>query len=171
MRGLPGLAASDALRFRGDCPHPETSHLPAMIALVQAPDGELSAIHRTYLRRDGTDKAAIEPDKATLGPMWAGAVRLDPVGPELVIGEGIESSASAGRMLGLPAWSAISAGNMACGLVLPPEVRSLVIAVDADPSGERAAREAAWRWQREGRRVRLARPKIAGQDFNDLVRP
>jgi len=37
-------------------------------------------------------------------------------------------------------------------------------------SGERAAREAAWRWQHEGRSVRLARPNAAGEDFNDLIR-
>ena len=33
-RDLPGLAASAALRFRGDTPHPEGGRLPALIALV-----------------------------------------------------------------------------------------------------------------------------------------
>ncbi len=33
-RGLPGLAASPALRFRPDCPHPEGGWYPALIALV-----------------------------------------------------------------------------------------------------------------------------------------
>jgi putative DNA primase/helicase len=48
----------------------------------------------------------------------------------LVIGEGIETAASAGLLMGTPAWAAISAGNMAKGLVLPPEVRRVVIAAD-----------------------------------------
>jgi len=169
MRKLPGLAASPALRFRGDCPHPEGGRLPALIALVQAPDGAPVAIHRTFLRRDGSGKADIEPAKASLGPISGGAIRLAEAGPELAIGEGIESSASAGRLLALPAWAAVSAGNLARTMALPAEVKAVVIAVDNDPSGERAAREAAWRWQREGRRVRLARPKAAGKDFNDLV--
>lgn len=167
-RGLPGLAASPALRFRGDCPHPTGGKLPALIALVQAADGSPVAVHRTFLARDGS-KWRGAPPKATLGPVWGGAVRLDPLAPELAIAEGIETAASASRLLGLPARAAISAGNMARGLILPAEVRGVVIAVDADPPGERAANEAAWRWQREDRRVRLARPRRGGADFNDVL--
>lgn len=169
-RGLPGLAASAALRFRADTPHPNGGRLAAMIALVRNVAGEPIALHRTYLRRDGTSKAPVEPNRASLGPISGGAIRLAEAGPELVVGEGIESAASAGRILGLPAWSAISAGNLARCLMLPAEVRSVVIAVDGDPPGERAAREAAWRWQAEGRRVQLARPNVAGQDCNDVIR-
>ena len=33
--------------------------------------------------------------------------------PPLVIGEGIETAASAGRLMGFSAWAAIAAGNMA----------------------------------------------------------
>ena len=169
-RALPGLAASPALRFRLEVPHPEGGTLPAMVALVVDMNGNPMAIHRTYLRRDGCGKADVEPPKATLGPVWGGAIRLDPVAPAMVIGEGIETSASAGRLIRLPAWAAVSAGNLARGLVLPPEVRSVVIAADADEAGERAARDAALRWARDGRRVRIARPDQAGRDFNDVLR-
>lgn len=169
-RGLPGLATSPAIRFRGDTSHPEGGWLPGMIALVTDADGSPIAAHRTYLRRDGSSKADVEPQKATLGPVWGGAIRLDPVAAELVIGEGVETSASAGRLLDLPAWAAISAGNLARGLVLPAEVRSVVIAADADEAGERAARAAALRWSREGRTVRVAWPDRAGFDFNDVLR-
>lgn len=168
-RGLPGLAASPALRFRADTPHPAGGRLPALIAVIQRADGTSVAIHRTFLRRDGSGKAGVEPQRATLGPFAGGAIRLNEAGPEIVVGEGIESAASAGRLLKLPAWAAVSAGNMSRALALPAEVRSVFIAVDADPPGERAAREAAWRWQREGRHVRLARPNSAGADFNDLM--
>lgn len=169
-RALPGLATSPALRFRGDTPHPEGGWLPAMIALVADVAGKPVAVHRTYLRRDGSGKADVEPAKATLGPVWGGAIRLDPIAPELVIGEGIETSASAGRLIGLPAWAAISAGNLARGLVLPAGVQAVVIAADADAPGERAARAAALRWSREGRHVRIARPDDANRDFNDVLR-
>jgi phage/plasmid primase-like uncharacterized protein len=141
-----------------------------MIALVQDVAGDPIGVHRTYLRRDGSGKADIEPPKASLGPVWGGAIRLDHATPELVIGEGIETSASAGRLLRLPAWAALSAGNLANGLVLPVDVRAVVIAADPDEPGERAARAAALRWQREGRGVRIARPNIAGRDFNDIIR-
>ena len=120
-RGLPGLAASPALRFRGDTPHPEGGKLPAMVALVCDAAGAPIAVHRTYITRDGR-KAAVEPAKASLGPVWGGAIRLHPIaaGAPLIIGEGIESAASAGRLLGLPAWAAVSAGNMAHGWCCRP---------------------------------------------------
>ena len=63
-RALPGLAASPALRFRGDTPHPEGGRLPALLALVTNAAGEPIAVHRTYLGRDGR-KATIEPQKAS----------------------------------------------------------------------------------------------------------
>lgn len=176
-RGLSGLAASVALRFRTDCPHPEGGKLPAMVALVQGAAGNHLGVHRTYLRGDGNGKADVEPDRASLGPIWGGAVRLDPMASELLIGEGVETVASAGRLLGLPAWAAISAGNLASGLVLPPEVRSVVIAADNDApdkqgrrNGQNAARAAWHRWTAEGRRVRIALPDAQGRDFNDILR-
>ncbi len=168
-RGIGHLSGSSALRYRRDVSHPEQKRHPAMVALVQAVDDRPLGVHRTYVTQCG-EKANVEPAKASLGTVWGGAIRLDPAGPEIVIGEGIESSASAGKLLGLPAWAAISAGNLARGLVLPLEVRSVVIAADADMFGERAARDGALRWQREGRRVRIARPDESGTDFNDLLR-
>ena len=78
VRGLPHLVASAALRHHPDCPHPSRSRLPALIALVQGVDGGPVGIHRTYLRRDGSGKADIEPPRAAFGPVRGGAVRLDP---------------------------------------------------------------------------------------------
>lgn len=168
-RGLPALASSPALRFRADCPHPEGGMLSAMIALVCDMSGTPVAVHRTFLTRDGR-KATVEPAKASLGPVWGGAIHLSELieGTPIVVGEGIETAASAGRLMGLPAWAAISAGNMAKGLLLPPEARKVVIAADPDHAGERAARTAAQRWAAEGRTVQIARPVGTG-DFNDLL--
>lgn len=167
-RGLPLLASSPVLRFNRDTRHPGGGTLPAMVAVVQDVAGNPAAVHRTFLRPDGTGKASIDPTKASLGPVWGGAIRLDPIAPELTIGEGLETSAAAGVLLGLPAWAAISAGNLARGLVLPPDVRAVVIAADPDPPGEAAAQAAALRWKAEGRRVRIARPAGPG-DFADLL--
>ena len=164
------MARLPDLRFATSCNHPEHGSHPAMIGLVLDTQGTPLAIHRTYLRADGTGKADVEPAKASLGPIWGGAVRLAPIAPELVIGEGIETSASAGLLIGLPAWAALSAGNLAKGLLLPPEVRAVVIATDPDPPGETAAQQAAARWTAEGRAVRIARPDREGADFNDLLR-
>ncbi len=166
-RGLAHLIGCTALRHRGDCSHPEGGRLPAMVAEVLDVNRQPIAAHRTYLTLDGS-KAGADPVKASLGPVWGGAVRLDPAAVELVVGEGIETAASAGLLLRLPAWAAISAGNMASGLILPSEVRAVVIAADPDPAGRAAA--ASTRWQAEGRRVRIATPDTPGQDFNDVLR-
>ena len=168
-RVLPGLAASAALRFRGDCVHPEGGRYPALIAIVVDVDAKPVAVHRTYLSATG-HKAKVDPPKASKGPIWMGAIRLDPAAPEIVVGEGIESSASAGRVLRLPAWAALSAGNLAKGLLLPESVRAVVIAADADEPGRKAAEAAASRWRAQGRRVRIACPDRPGRDFNDLLR-
>jgi len=169
-RGLPGLAASPAIRYRTDVSHPAErgTRRPAMLALVQDVTGAPIAVHRTYLTRGGR-KADAVPVKAAVGPIFGGAIRLDDAAPELVVGEGIETSASAGRLLGLPAWAAIAAGNLAQRMQLPPEVRSVVIAADADGPGRKAAQDAAARWRAEGRRVRIATPDTPGLDFNDLL--
>ncbi len=109
-RGLAHLIGCEALRYRDDCPHPEGGKLPAMVAAVLDAAGRPVAAHRTYLARDG-HKAGVQPARASLGPVWGGAIRLGPVAAELVVGEGIETAASAGLLLRLPAWAAISAGN------------------------------------------------------------
>ena len=47
-------------------------------------------------------------------------------------------------------------------------MRDVIVLADGDDAGEAAARDAALRWKREGRRVRIARPP-RGADFNDLL--
>ena len=169
-RGLAGLEESAALRHTPSIGHPGGGpKLPAMVARVVDINGATVAVHRTYLRADGSGQADVEPAKASLGPVWGAAIRLHPHDPDrpLVIGEGIESSASAGIMLQAPAWSAINAGNLGGGVVLPPEVRDIIIAADTDDEGDARAHQAAWRWKREGRSVRIARPRLG--DWNDAL--
>ncbi|MDE2344701.1 MAG: toprim domain-containing protein [Betaproteobacteria bacterium] len=174
-RALGRLIGNATLRYRADVPHPTGGRHPALVALVQDAADNVLGVHRTYLATDG-HKAHLEPVKASLGPIWGGAIRLAPAAPEIVIGEGIESSASAKLLLGLPSWAAISAGNLGKGLILPPEVQSVVIAADDDGvnaqgrnPGLEAAEAAAARWQAEGRKVRIIKPKTPGKDFNDIL--
>jgi putative DNA primase/helicase len=44
----------------------------------------------------------------------------------------------------------------------------VIVLADGDDPGEEAAQECAWRFKREGRRVRIARPP-QHMDFNDLL--
>jgi phage/plasmid primase-like uncharacterized protein len=144
-----------------------------LAAIRDTRTGELRAVHRTYLRPDGTSKAEIEPAKASLGPVAGCAVMLDELreGVPLIVGEGIESALSAAALIGGSAWSAVSAGNLAT-LSLPPlpACPVVVIAADPDAPGLRAAGAAARHWRAEGRSVRIAVPENPGYDFNDLLR-
>ena len=63
-----------------------------MVALLHDLPGELAAAHRTFLAPGGTGKAAVEPQRMTLGDVRGAAVRLYPAAPHLVVAEGIESA-------------------------------------------------------------------------------
>ncbi len=53
-------------------------------------------------------------------------------------------------------------------VMVPDNVREVVILADGDDAGESAAQEAAERFLTQGREVRIARPPT-GKDFNDLL--
>jgi putative DNA primase/helicase len=162
------MALPATLRFLSAIKHPRGQLWPAMVALVtRGADGAPLAIHRTFLACDGHGKAPVEPQKMMLGPCRGGAVRLGIVGTVLMIGEGIETCLAAMQATRYPAWAALSTSGLRT-LDLPNEVRDVIVLADADDSGEAAAHEAAQRWKREGRRVRIARPP-QGLDFNDLL--
>ena len=137
-----------------------------MVAARRRIDGTLTAIHRTYLEYDGR-KAPVDPQRMDLGPSKGTAIWLAPVAAELVVGEGIETTLSVMQATGKAGWAAGSAVALR-NLLLPPEVRTIVLLADGDAAGESACRKAAQRWLGEGRRVRIARAPM-GKDFNDLL--
>jgi putative DNA primase/helicase len=157
-----------SLRWEPRCWHREAGlHLPAMIGAVRNVDDGLIGVHRTYLTSHHRRR-----DRASLGPVGGGAVRLARVRPDdwLVIGEGIETVSSVMQCTGLPGWAALSARGIE-RLLLPPDARMVLIVADHDANGvgERSARDAAQRWLREGRRVRIALPPHVDEDANDLL--
>jgi DNA polymerase I-like protein with 3'-5' exonuclease and polymerase domains len=166
-RGID-LPVPDALRFHRGLKHPSGEIWPTMVALVtHGVDGAPLAIHRTFLARDGSGKASVDPQKMMLGPCRGGAVRLAEAGDVLMTGEGIETCLAAMQASGLPAWAALSTAGLRA-LELPDHVRDVIVLADGDAAGEAAARDRAWHWKRQGRRVRIARPP-AGTDFNDML--
>jgi putative DNA primase/helicase len=167
-RGLR-LPAPPTLRFHAGARHPLGSLWPAMVALVtRGSDDAPMAIHRTFLARDGGGKAPVDPQKMMLGPCRGGAVRLATFGDVLMVGEGIETCLAVMQATGHPAWAALSTSGLRA-LDLPSHVREVIVLADGDEPGEAAARDAARRWKRELRRVRIARPPW-GFDFNDVLR-
>ena len=168
-RGLM-MPSPASIRFAPSLWHgPSRQEWPAMIAAVQAPDGAIRGVHRTYLAKDGAAKAPISPAKMMLGDCMAGAVRFANAGAELAIAEGIETALSFQQMTGVATWAALLTSGVK-SVVLPPLplAQTVFLIVDADPAGEACCNFAAQRFVAEGRRVKLARP-TRGKDMNDVV--
>jgi DNA methylase len=86
--------------------------LPCMVAAVQAAEGRLSGLHRTFLRLDGRGKADFDPVKKMLGACRGGAVRLAPAGRRLALCEGIETGLSIREACSdLAVWCALTLGR------------------------------------------------------------
>lgn len=158
------------LRFHPQCWHgPSGARFPALVALVEG--GEGFAVHRTFLRPDGSGKAGLAGgDKLMLGATAGGAVRLSGGASRLAVAEGIESALSllCGLLAG-PAqvWAALSTSGLR-SLRLPEQIGQLVIAGDGDQPGREAVHALANRADALGWRVSLIDPGD-GADFNDIL--
>jgi len=170
-RGIT-IEPPDSLRFHPNLKHSDSGrYFPAMVGrITRSTDGEPLGIHRTFLAEDGKDKAPVESSKMMLGPVKGGVVRLGEPGDDgvLMIGEGIETCLSAMRVMGYPAWAALSASTMD-KLDLPPGDYKVIVLADGDDAGEKAAVACANRWVIDEKRyVSIARPP-RGKDFNDML--
>lgn len=171
-RGLP-VPQCSALRFHPNCFYRDddiSGRYPAMLALIQAPDGSGASIHRTYLT-DGKKALVASPKRIMPGlPISGGAVRLSPVGCHLGIAEGIETALACSAAFGVDTWAAVSAGGMESWI--PPEgVTSVTIFGDNDASftGQKAAYALAYRLHGLGIAVDVQIPAEIG-DWADGLR-
>lgn len=184
-----------SLRYAPRARHQRCGHEgPAMVAAVQDVTGAIIAVQRTWLKPDGSDKADLTEPRLTLARCAGGAVRLAPATDTVCLAEGVETGLTVQQaMTGLPVWVTCGTGGMG-NVILPPLIRRVYIAADADPPskraareaaapgnslkdratrlppGERAAQKAAARFSHEGREVRIVRPPTGYKDFNDAAR-
>ena len=169
-RGVGHVARAPALRFHPSIRHPAVpGRFPALVAGVQDAAGDFMGIQRYYL--DGARKATLDPVRASLGSLAGGAVRLVPVlDGAVLVGEGIESTAAAVRVLGWRggALAALSTSGLRA-VELPEHVRHVTIAADRDAKGggQAAAVKLARRLEAEGRIVEIFLPDAMGTDFAD----
>jgi hypothetical protein len=133
LRAHPGLEYFDGTRSLGV--------LPAMIALFHGVAGHPVTLHVTYLRFNGTGKAAVPSPKKILGvpergATKGGAIRLyEPKNSHLGVAEGIETTLSLHMIRGIPVWAAFCADNLA-RMCLPAGLTTLEIGVDMDDNGK-----------------------------------
>ena len=167
-RGVGHVGVAPALRFSPALSHPcAPGRFPCLVAGVQDAAGGFLGVQRTYLAADGAGKANVESVRASLGSLSGGAVRLAaPEDGRLLVGEGIESTAAAMALIGLPGWATLGTPGLKA-IQLPEHVRDVVIAADRDADGLEAAAALARRLEADGRDVEI-RPPPKG-DFNDAL--
>ncbi|TNE41266.1 MAG: DNA primase [Sphingomonadales bacterium] len=142
-RGITDLRGTANLRFHPNCYwRPEgdgpTETWPAMIAAVTDLDGRITGAHRTWLRRDGSGKAPVDPPRKAMGDLLGHAVRFGDPQDVLAAGEGIETILSLRQVLPMmPMISALSAGHLSV-VQFPVHLRRLYIVCDNDPAGDSA---------------------------------
>ena len=166
---LPGRMPT-SLRFVERCPVPGGSFAPAMIALVEGPDGVAQSLHRTFLGPNG--KADMSNPRALMqGELCDGAaVRLYPLhGERLGIAEGIETAIAAAKRFRMPVWAAINA-NMLARWVPPAGVSEVVVFGDCDQKfgGQAAAYALAHKLAVKGLSVTVSIPEVIGMDWADM---
>lgn len=142
-RGITDLRGTANLRFHPSCYwRPEddgpTETWPALIAAVTDLDGRITGAHRTWLRRDGSGKAPVDPPRKAMGDLLGHAVRFGDPQDVLAAGEGIETILSLRQVLPMmPMISALSAGHLSA-VQFPAHLRRLYIVCDNDPTGDSA---------------------------------
>jgi hypothetical protein len=162
--------------------HPRLKHgpsgnaYPAIVCAVQAADGEVCGIWRIFLDPTSANKAPIDSPRMGLGRIAGGAVRLTPIGEELVIGEGVETCLAV--LCADPTrrcWAGLSASMMR-RVVVPSEVRRVLLLEEndqPDDHGRRvspdAVRALAKRLLAEGHEVLIVRPPAGYNDMNDCL--
>jgi putative DNA primase/helicase len=173
--GISLLPGPDVLRFHLAAEHPKLKReLPALIAQVTA--GVEPSHNCTWLAADGSGKANIEKaeQRRTLGSSKGGAVRFaEPIdGKPVIVGEGIETTATAMEASGLPGWASLGTSGLG-NIEWPGDVREVILLAENDENGanQRALDKVCPVLAEQGLKVRVATPPSGFKDFNDLVNP
>jgi putative DNA primase/helicase len=140
-------------------------YLPAMVCLFRdIVTDEPCGIHRTFLDRGTGAKI----DRRMLGIAKSAAIKFDPSGSSLTIGEGVETVLAA-RMMGLgPVWSLGSSGEVGRFPILKG-LTGLTILEENDPTSRRDVEACGRRYFYAHTPVRVITPSV-GKDMNDAWR-
>lgn len=175
-RAITFFDGLSALRFHPGCYYRDGSGarlaLPALIAAVTDDAGRIMGVHRTWLAGDGSGKASIASPRRAMGALLGHSVRFgfgaDPPAPVMVAGEGIESVLSLRNVLPtMPMIAALSVAHLGA-VNLPPDLRRLYIAADADGAGRNGTERLSRRALEAG--IEVLSLRSAFGDFNDDLR-
>jgi putative DNA primase/helicase len=159
--------ANSALRFHLACPWRdentgEAIFLPALVAVFRSIDDDtVTAIQRIALTEEGTKRG-----RMMLGVVRRAAIKLDPAGETLAIGEGVETCMAARQLGYSPVWALCSTSNISRFLVIDG-IQCLQILGEMGAASARAIELCAERWHAAGRKVQTVMPDDGCSDLND----
>jgi hypothetical protein len=186
LRFLPDMEWWQGAKWEADRKVAEGPHFPAIVAAVRNLAGELTAIHCTFIRADGSGKADVAKPKLMLGAVKGSFIRLTR-GPSnlaleeaeacgviepFVTAEGIETGLSVA--LELREARVAAAGSFDHMMLIEVEhmrAEPIVYALDNDdnPQAEETVRDRIDALRDAGKAASFMRPSGA-KDFNDVVR-
>ncbi len=156
-----------------DCPYSVYGGMsptgPALMALIQGPDGSPTAVELTYLDSSGRRNGRCRLSRKTIGVVPPGAyVALAEIEAHMVVGEGVATTLSAMEIFGLPGRALLGARNLP-NLTVPDGVDEVTIAADRGLAGEGAALALAKRLSERDVQVHLHLPEEPFDDFNRML--
>jgi hypothetical protein len=172
-RGIADLSGASPLRFHPACYYRDgagaTLRLPTLLAAVTDPVGLIMGVHRTYLAADGSGKASVATPRRAMGALLDHGVRLgfgrDVQSDVIAAGEGLETMLSLRQLMPtMPMIAGLSAAHLGA-LSIPPGVRRLYLALDADGAGREGTRRLSQRARQAGIEALTLRSGLG--DFND----
>lgn len=162
---LPDELCGSVLRFHPRCPW-EGDYVPCLVAaFTSIADDSVKAIHR--IRLDQPERWP-KAERKMFGPVAGTAVKLDPVGTSLVIGEGVETCLAA-RQLGMtPAWALGSSSNIKTFAPVAGVNELTILGENDNGTNQQAAEACREKWK--GCRVTILKPRrTTMKDMNDLL--
>jgi hypothetical protein len=161
---LPQELCGYVLRFHPACPW-DGDIVPCLLAAFRSVETDrLTAIHR--IRLDQPEQWP-KAQRMMLGAVTGSAIKLDPAGNRLVVGEGIETCLAA-RQLGLrPVWALGSSSGIKALLPIAGVEAITILGERDNGSNLNAARECCNTWRQH--RTFLVMPPSGFKDFNDLL--
>jgi putative DNA primase/helicase len=168
---LKGLdVSSDVLFGRKACALFEdgqfVSHVPAVIAPIISPSGEMVSAQRLYVQQN------LKKTMPPVGTINGAAVRLHDVDDELTLTEGVATALAVYQLFGLPTWAALSANGIRT-FEAPPGVRKVTVFADNDSNfvGQSAAFDLARRLSNRPERIECVVnvPEEPDTDWRDVL--
>jgi putative DNA primase/helicase len=157
------------LRFHPRCPWKnedtgKIDFIPALIVPFRSIDDDaVTAIHRIALK-----PFCAKPERRMLGIVHRTAIKIDALGEQLAIGEGVETCMAARQLGYAPAWALGSVGAIPSFPIING-VKTLLLLGERGDASAKAIRICGSIWKKARRRVQVVMPDPKFSDLNDVL--